>query len=85
MAVYVDDCRLPFGLMSMCHMFAIPEDDPMLTVIALRIGLRAAWFHRHHYNLCQSKRLLAIREGAISVTAREGGLLRLMHKRTESA
>ncbi len=78
MAVYVDDMKAPFGNMLMCHMWADTDDE--LLAMADRIGVARKWiqghprlsFGRHkkaswvHFDIAQSKRVLALRNGAIS-------------------
>lgn len=62
MPVYVDEARNRFGRMLMCHMLA---DTPAeLHAMADRIGVKRKWFQRDastpHYDICQSKRALAV-------------------------
>lgn len=74
MSVYVDDMRAPFGRMTMCHMFA---DTPAeLLAMADRIGVARRWIQhagtrREHFDICLSKRALAVKYGAQEITARE--------------
>lgn len=73
MAVYVDNPRHPLGRMLMCHMMADSDDE--LHKMAQLIGLKRAWFqsrrHLSHYDICLTKRRLAVRLGAIEVTSRD--------------
>ena len=72
LTVYVDDAQHPFGRMLMCHMMADSLEE--LHAMARTIGLKTAWFQpgRHpHYDVCSSKRAVAISEGAIPITQRE--------------
>lgn len=72
MTVYVDDYDAPFGRMIMCHMVADTLDE--LHTMADRIGVARKWFQDHrlqHYDICKSKKELAIKHGAKLVTARE--------------
>ena len=75
MAVYVDNARLPFGRMIMCHMIA--DTDQELHDMADKIGIARKWFqgppkHRHaHYDICLSKRKLAVEYGAVELSWRE--------------
>ena len=67
MSVYVDEPIHPFGRMMMCHMVA---DTPQeLHAMADRIGVQRKWFQnkkdRPHYDICMSKRKLAVGFGAI--------------------
>jgi len=69
MAVYVDDVRLPFGRMIMCHMWA--DSDEELHAMADRIGVARQWFQQppkaswKHYDIAMSKKALALKAGAI--------------------
>lgn len=80
MAVYVDGGRIPYRGMLMCHMVADTEAE--LHFMAAQIGIRRAWFQDHgkapHYDLCQTKRALAVAKGAIEVDRR--GLIRIVRK-----
>lgn len=74
MSVYVDGADAPFGRMFMCHMIADSTDE--LLEMADRIGIQRKWIQdagerREHFDVCKSKRLVAIRCGAIPVTSRE--------------
>lgn len=67
--VYIDDAKIPYRGMLMCHMFADSIEE--LHKMADKIGLRRSWFQRgsrlEHYDVCLSKRALAVRHGAILV------------------
>ena len=70
--VYVDDSKIPFGRMLMSHMVADNVDE--LHAMADKIGLKRKWFQNKripHYDVCQSKKRLAIGHGAVQVTAVE--------------
>ena len=73
MSVYVDDAEKPFRGMVMCHMMA--DSDEELHTMARRIGVARAYFQgdgkRSHYDLAKTKRILAVRKGAIEVSSRE--------------
>ena len=69
MTVYVDNARIPFGRMSMCHMLADTEDE--LHAMAFLIGIRRKYFQGDHYDICLRARGQAIRNGAVEVTSRE--------------
>lgn len=78
MAVYVDDMRAGYGRMIMCHMIADTDDE--LHAMADRIGVARRWHqkpgtHQSHYDICLSKRSMAVRFGAKEVTKRELGVL----------
>lgn len=66
MSVYVDSGKYKLGRMRMCHMLA--DTLPELHAMAEKLGLKKAWFQNQatpHYDICQSKRTLAIKLGAI--------------------
>jgi hypothetical protein len=66
--VYVDDAIWPFGRMMMCHMLADSRDE--LHAMADKIGVSRRWFQDKtvpHYDLCKSKRSLALRSGAFKI------------------
>jgi uncharacterized protein DUF4031 len=68
-AVYVDSEENGLGRMKMCHMLA---DTPQeLHAMADKIGVRRKWYQGHastpHYDICKSKRELAVRNGAVEV------------------
>jgi hypothetical protein len=73
MTVYVDNARLLFGRMLMCHMVADEIDE--LNAMADRIGVGRRWLQDDaswpHYDICLSKRRLAVRYGAIERSSRE--------------
>lgn len=69
MAVYVDDVKLPYGDMIMCHMWA----DSLMELLAMAdsIGLERRWLQRPphsswiHFDICRSKKMLALKNGAL--------------------
>ena len=73
MTVYVDKAVHRLGRMLMCHMLADTDDE--LHQMADAIGVNRRWFQADastpHYDICQSKRVLAVRLGAKSVNRRE--------------
>lgn len=48
-----------------CHMMSDSADPAELHELALKIGLRRSWCHKDHYDLTGSKRLLALKHGAV--------------------
>jgi Protein of unknown function (DUF4031) len=76
MTVYVDDVRLPFGNMVMCHLWADTEAE--LLAMVDRIGVRRQWIQGHpklslpryrnaswvHFDITSSKKRLALAAGA---------------------
>lgn len=70
MSVYVDDMQAKFGRMVMCHMVADTEDE--LHSMAAKIGIPRKWHQKagtlhSHYDICMSKRVLAVKLGAIEI------------------
>lgn len=66
MAVYVDSGKITYRRMKMCHMMADSLDE--LHAMADKIGINRKWFQPEsspHYDICQSKKALAIKHGAI--------------------
>ncbi|MER8667681.1 DUF4031 domain-containing protein [Mesorhizobium sp. M1156] len=76
MAVYVDNAKHPFGRLLMCHMWADNREE--LFAMADHIGVQRKWFQRpaglgvagmdaswEHFDIAQSKRVLAVAAGAI--------------------
>lgn len=67
----------------MCHMLADTEEE--LLAMAAHIGVAKRW-HQHpgtarsHFDICLSKRALAVKAGAREITWRETGqILRARH------
>jgi hypothetical protein len=72
MAVYVDCATNSLGRMKMSHMVADTLEE--LHEMAKQVGLKREWFQDHetpHYDLCQSKRRLAISLGAVQIDNRK--------------
>lgn len=74
MSVYVDEPIWPFGRMLMCHMIGDTREE--LDRMADTIGVQRKWIQypgttREHYDICKSKRVLAVKAGAVEVTARD--------------
>ena len=74
MSVYVDDMQAGFGRMVMCHMIADTSDE--LLAMVDRIGVARKWIqnggtYREHFDICKSKRAIAVESGAVELTQRE--------------
>lgn len=68
MPVYVDKSRNSYRRMFMSHMVADTLDE--LHAMADAIGIKRKWFQPEshpHYDICQSKRALAIMKGALEI------------------
>ena len=79
MPVYVDNGAHPYGRMKMAHMLADTLDE--LHAMAALVGLKKEWFQNHdtpHYDLCQTKRRLAISFGAVEIDRRQ--VVKLIHE-----
>jgi uncharacterized protein DUF4031 len=66
MSVYVDNQKNPYRGMLMCHMLA--DTLPELHDMAAKLGLKPEWFQNErtpHYDICQTKRKLALELGAV--------------------
>ena len=68
MAVYVDDERMPYRRMLMCHMLADTTEE--LLAMADKIGVQRKWIQhagtpKEHFDICLSKRAKAIQHGAL--------------------
>ena len=73
--VYVDDMNRKYKRMTMCHMVADTLKE--LHSMADKIGVNRKWFQSkefhstNHYDICQSKKKLAIKYGTKEITTRE--------------
>jgi hypothetical protein len=71
MSVYVDDMNAPFRSMVMCHMIADTTEE--LLQMAATIGVPVKWIQKQgtpheHFDICLSKKRLAIQNGAKEIT-----------------
>lgn len=69
--VYVDDMKAAYRGMVMCHMLADTHNE--LLRMAHKIGVQRRWLqeagtYREHFDICASKRKLAIAAGAVALT-----------------
>lgn len=76
--VYVDDMKAGFGNMVMCHMAADTTEE--LLEMADTIGVKRKWIQypgtpKEHFDICLSKRAIAVRNGAKEVTLRDMAIL----------
>lgn len=84
MTVFVDDMRAAYRGMIMCHMIADTSDE--LLSAANAIGVQRRWLqhagtYREHFDICLSKRKLAVARGAVEITTRELVVRNLTKKR----
>lgn len=86
MSVYVDRAINPYGRMMMCHMTADTLDE--LHAMADRIGIKRRWFQNDsslpHYDICKSKRALAVAAGAQEIGWRELAAMIKRHRSRSS-
>lgn len=77
MSVYVDDAKNKYGYFRMSHMVA--DSTRELLEMADKIGVQRKWIqdlgYPAHFDICQEKRIAAVRNGAIRLTQRELVLL----------
>jgi hypothetical protein len=78
MSVYVDDMEAPFGGMVMCHMVADTKEE--LLSMCDQIGVQRKWIQKEgtvyeHFDICLSKRKLAVRAGAREIDMHGLGLI----------
>lgn len=72
--VYVDDMKMEYRGMIMCHMVADSLDE--LHAMADKIGIHRKWFQnknpaRPHYDISLGKRSLAVKLGAKEITQKQ--------------
>jgi predicted nuclease with RNAse H fold len=88
MAVYVDNMYASYRGMRLVHMLA--DEDAELHAMAARIGIdRKHWQSPEstagsHYDICSSKRRLAVAFGAIEITFRQAGAMNSRRRITGS-
>jgi hypothetical protein len=90
MTVYVDEL-LAHGTSATwrhshsCHMIADTLDE--LNAMADRIGLKRSWLQQKsgqpHYDLTESKRRLAVANGAVEITWRELGRREMAYRKAQ--
>ncbi len=66
----MDPAAWPFGRMMMCHMYADTHEE--LVAMEDKIGVARRWIqhegtYKEHFDVCKSKRELAVQFGAIEV------------------
>lgn len=86
MSVYVDDMFAAYRGMRMCHMLA--DSTAELLDMARKIDVREKWIqnagtYREHFDICASKRLLAVKFGAVEVTQRQIGEMLIKRRNFE--
>ena len=76
--VYIDSFNAPYRRMLMCHMLA--DNTTELLLFAYAIGVNLKWVQypgtrSEHFDICQSKKRLALALGAKEVTLYEMGTI----------
>lgn len=82
MTVYVDNARIPYGRMVMCHMIASNTDELFEMADRLRIARKWVQFHgqrKEHFDISAGCRRMAVKMGAKEVTSRELVTRQLTH------
>lgn len=74
MGVYVDNMQAGYRGMKMCHMIADSREE--LDSIADQIGVQRKWIQKsgtvyEHYDICLSKRKLAVKAGAVELSMKD--------------
>ena len=59
----------------------LADSEAELHAMADRIGVARRWYQGDHYNVCQAKRVLAFKLGAVSITIRQLGQWRIEKRR----
>lgn len=73
MTVYVDNMKAKYGRMIMCHMLA--DTDEELREMADKLGIPQKWHQGNHFDICLTKRALAVQLGAVEVTYKQMGAM----------
>lgn len=86
MSVYVGAAEWPFGRMVMAHMTA--DSTQELLEMADKIGVARKWIqypgtYLEHFDICKSKRFLAVRNGAIEVDHENEGKMLIAKRDAE--
>jgi len=75
--VYVDNMNAKYGRMIMCHMIADTKEELLTMADKIevnRIYIQKENTHQEHFDICLSKKLLAIKYGAKEITWKELGI-----------
>lgn len=67
--VYIDNYNTDYKNMKMSHMIA--DTDSELYDMVDKIGVDRKWKHNDHYDVCKSKKQLAIKHGAVEIKTLE--------------
>lgn len=72
--LYIDDYNAPYRGMLMCHMIGDTTDE--LLEMVDKIGVQRKWIqypgtYKEHFDICLTKKALAIKHGAIEIGMRD--------------
>lgn len=86
MAVYIDNFEVSFGRMIMSHMIADTKEE-LLSMVD-KIGVQRKWIQKEgtcyeHFDICLSKKKLAIAHGAIELSPKQI-VQRMLDKKCQS-
>ncbi len=76
MAIYVDSPIYRLGRMHMCHMLADTTEELLAMAAAIGVAhkhLQYPGAYNEHFDICKSKRVKAVKLGAIEVTGQQLG------------
>lgn len=82
MSVYVDSPGSKLGRMVMCHMLADSKEELVDMAVMIGVNPRHIQYEgttKEHFDICLTKRKLALQLGAKSITTRE--MVELLRKR----
>lgn len=84
MTVFVDSMNAKYGRMTMCHMVSDADNDDELHAMASQIGVARRWHQKagtphSHYDICLSKKKLALELGAVEISRQD--LARILAKK----
>jgi hypothetical protein len=88
MSVYVDDMQADYKGMKMCHMIA--DTNAELMAMVDKIGVQRKWIqkagtYKEHFDICLSKRKLAVTAGALEITQQQLGRMLIDRQRDGQA
>ena len=84
--VYVDNAHIPYGRMRMSHLVADTTEELLQMADTIKVShrwLQHAGTPKEHFDICNSKRLLAIKAGAVRITQRELGVRFIARRKAE--
>ncbi len=85
MMVYIDSFNAPYRGMIMCHMIADSTEELLLMCDKIEVQRKwiqdkGTWYE--HFDICTTKKKLAIAAGAKEITARELVIIETEHRKT---